>query len=47
MIIHKSVVLDGVDNRIIVVQTWNSSKAFREQDFWGEILLQKQRMFRP
>ena len=28
-------------------QTWNSSKTFRKQEFWGGILPQKQRMFGP
>ena len=30
-----------------VNQTWNSSKTFHEQEFWGGILPQKQRMFGP
>ena len=29
------------------IQTWNSSKTFREQEFWSGILPQKQRMFGP
>ena len=33
--------------KTLETQTWNSSKTFREQEFWRGILPQKQRMFGP